>query len=307
MHTPFLEITYYQYKTFPCKKHENNVNFLFLYFSLNLLYHKSILGKGFCIMPLNTSAKKIKTVLITGASRGIGRETARQFALAGYNVAIHYNQNKDAAQTLYQELTEDASQPDMRYRLLLVQADVADRGDVREMISQIHETFGPIDILVNNAGIAQQKLFSDITDEDWNRMFDVNMKGMFHCTQEVLSDMIRQKSGKIVNVSSIWGIAGASCEVHYSAAKAAVIGFTKALAKELGPSGIQVNCVAPGVVQTEMNAHLTQEVLETLKEETPLGILGTPKHIADAILFLASEKADFITGQILSANGGIVI
>lgn len=256
---------------------------------------------------LNTSTRKIKTVLITGASRGIGRETARQFALAGYNVAIHYNRNEDAAQALYEELVAEESMPDMRYRLLLVQADVADRAQVREMISQIHETLGPIDILVNNAGIAQQKLFSDITDEDWNRMFDVNMKGMFHCTQEVLSDMIRQQSGKIVNVSSIWGIAGASCEVHYSAAKAAVIGFTKALAKELGPSGIQVNCVAPGVVQTEMNAHLTGDVLEELKEETPLGTLGTPKQIADAILFFASDKADFITGQILSPNGGIVI
>ncbi len=247
------------------------------------------------------------TVLVTGASRGIGRETARQFALAGYHVAIHYHQNEDAAKSLYRELVADENMPDMPYRLLLVQADIADREQVQAMISKIHDTFGAIDILVNNAGIAQQTLFSDIQEEDWNRMFDVNVKGMFHCTQEVLPDMIHKKAGKIINLSSIWGICGASCEVHYSAAKAAVIGFTKALAKELGPSNIQVNCVAPGVIQTEMNAHLSPEILEALKEETPLGVLGTPKQIADAILFFASEKADFITGQILSPNGGIVI
>lgn len=248
-----------------------------------------------------------KTVLVTGASRGIGRETARQFALAGYNVVIHYHQNQEAAQTLYQELLAEKNMPDISYRLLLVSADISNRKQVDAMIAAIHDKFGAIDILVNNAGIAQQLLFSDLKEEDWNRMFDVNVKGMFHCTQAVLPDMLHKKAGKIINLSSIWGICGASCEVHYSAAKAAIIGFTKALAKELGPSNIQVNCVAPGVIQTEMNAHLSLDTLEALKEETPLGVLGTPKQIADAILFFASEQADFITGQILSPNGGIVI
>lgn len=249
----------------------------------------------------------VKTVLVTGASRGIGREIAKQFALEGYNVVIHYHQNKTAAEDLYAELTADASSPDMSYRLLLAQADLRDYAQIEKMIATIHDTFGPIDILVNNAGIAQQKLFSDLTEADWDTMFDVNVKGMFFTTQAVLPDMIHKKAGKIINISSIWGICGASCEVHYSTSKAAIIGFTKALAKELGPSGIQVNCVAPGVIQTDMNAHLSTETLVMLKEETPLGTLGTPKQIADAVLFFASEKADFITGQVLSPNGGIVI
>lgn len=248
-----------------------------------------------------------KTVLVTGASRGIGREIAKQFALEGYNVVIHYCQNESAAKDLYAELTADPSVPDMPYRILLAQADVTNRTQVEQLFASIHDTFGSVDILVNNAGIAQQKLFSDLTEADWTHMFDVNMNGIFHCTQMALPDMIHKKAGKIINISSIWGICGASCEVHYSAAKAAVIGFTKALAKELGPSNIQVNCIAPGVIQTEMNAHLSTDILQALKEETPLGVLGTPKQVADAVLFFASEKADFITGQVLSPNGGIVI
>ena len=175
------------------------------------------------------------------------------------------------------------------------------------MINDLHHAFGPVDVLVNNAGIAEQKVFADITEQDWDRMFATNVKGMYLCAQAVLSDFLQKQSGAIVNLSSVWGITGASCEVHYSAAKAAVIGFTKALAKELAPSGVRVNCVAPGVIDTDMNAALAEEALAVLREETPLGAIGTPEQVAEAIYFLAGEGAGFITGQVLSPNGGFVI
>ena len=175
------------------------------------------------------------------------------------------------------------------------------------MLAQTERQFGPVEVLVNNAGIAQQALFTDVSEAEWDRMFAVNVKGMFHCTQGVLGNMISQKRGKIVNISSMWGQIGASCEVSYSAAKAAVIGLTKALAKEMGPSGIQVNCVAPGVIDTEMNAALDASTRAMLAEETPLGVLGTAEDVARAIVFLASPQADFITGQVLGVNGGFVI
>ena len=175
------------------------------------------------------------------------------------------------------------------------------------MVDKINSRFGGVDVLVNNAAVAQIKLFSDITSDDWDNIFNVNVKGMFNCTKAVLPYMIHQKHGKIVNISSIWGITGASCEVHYSASKAAVIGLTKALAKELGPSGIQVNCVAPGVVNTDMNAELSKEDIEQIADETPLGVIGNASDIANTVCFLASDKADFITGQVISPNGGLVI
>lgn len=242
-----------------------------------------------------------KTVLITGASRGIGAQTARQFAKAGYRVAINYYTNHKCAIDLQNEQKKAGADSD------IFCADVSDRIQVDSMVSQVSERFGHIDVLVNNAGIAQQKLFTEITADDWKRMFAVNLDGMFHTSQAVLPQMIRRQSGKIINLSSIWGIAGASCEVHYSASKAAVIGFTKALAKELGPSHITVNCVAPGVIDTEMNSLLDENTRNELCEETPLGIIGKPSDIANTILFFASEQADFITGQVLSPNGGIVI
>jgi 3-oxoacyl-[acyl-carrier protein] reductase len=242
-----------------------------------------------------------KTVLVTGASRGIGREVARQFAQNGYAVAIHYHQNKEMAQSLCEELSSQG------FPCILVQSDVANRAQVEKMTEQVLTKFGHIDVLVNNAGIAQQKLFTDITEDDWDTLFNVNVKGMYHCCQSVLPGMIRRHSGKIINLSSIWGLTGASCEVHYSAAKAAVIGLTKALAKELGPSNIQVNCVAPGVIDTDMNKHLDAEIIAALKEETPLGVLGTPRDVANAVLFLAGDGGSFITGQVLSPNGGFVI
>ena len=242
-----------------------------------------------------------KTVLVTGASRGIGRETALVFAKEGYNVIINYNTHGQDARRVKAEILNAGG------RAEAIHADVSDRGQVEDMVGRARQLSGRIDVLVNNAGIAQQKLFTDITEQDLDRMFDINVKGMFHCTQAVLPQMISDKRGKIVNVSSIWGIVGASCEVHYSAAKAAVIGFTKALAKEVGPSGIQVNCVAPGVVETDMNASLDAYAREMLKEETPLGCIGKPSDIAQAILFLAEDKSRFITGQVLSPNGGMII
>lgn len=242
-----------------------------------------------------------KTVLITGASRGIGAATARAFARDGWNVGVNWNNSEEQAAALVRELLGQGA------NAVAVRADVADAQQVRAMVAAVNARFGSIDVLVNNAGIAQQKLFTEITGEDWDRMFDVTVKGMYHCAQAVARQMINNHAGVIINVSSIWGIAGASCEVHYSAAKAAVIGFTKALAKELGLSGIRVNCVAPGVVDTEMNAALTPETMEQLREDTPLGVVGTGDDIAGLIHFLASEKAGFITGQVISPNGGYVI
>jgi len=242
-----------------------------------------------------------KTVLVTGASRGIGYEIAKLFAVKGYNVAINYNQNKKAALFLLNELMESG------YSAIVVQADVSNKEQVDSMINSVNEQFGQIDVLVNNAGIAKQQLFTDISIQEWDMMFDVNVKGMFLCCQGVLPSMIRNKSGKIINISSIWGMTGASCEVLYSATKAAVIGLTKALAKELGPSYIQVNCVAPGVIDTEMNADLDHATYEDLKEQTPLGVIGRCIDVAETVAFLASEKSNFITGQVISPNGGFLI
>lgn len=240
-------------------------------------------------------------VFITGASRGIGRATAKKFAQEGWQVAIHYHQSEEQAESLAEELREQGC------NALVFQADVADGAQIRAAIRQAEEQLGPISALVNNAGIAQSKLFTDISEEEWDRMFAVTMKSCFHTCQAVLPAMIRRQQGSIVNLSSIWGISGASCEVHYSAAKAAVIGFTKALAQEVGPSHIRVNCVAPGVVRTEMNNNLSEEDLQALKEETPLEMIGEAEDIAQAIYFLASEQSRFTTGQTLSPNGGFVI
>lgn len=242
-----------------------------------------------------------RTVLITGASGGIGGAAAVLFAREGWKVAVHYRTGRERAENLCRELRAGG------YDASPFCADVADKIQVERMFTEIGGVYGDIHVLVNNAGIAQQKLFTDLTEEEWDRMFAVNVKGMFHCAQAVIPQMVRRKQGKIINVSSIWGMVGASCEVHYSAAKAAVIGLTKALAKELGPSGIQVNCVAPGVIDTPMNGQLGEEALSALKEETPLGVIGSPEHAAQVIAFLASDAADFITGQVISPNGGFVI
>lgn len=242
-----------------------------------------------------------KTVLITGAAKGIGRATAELFAAHEYQVIINYLHSANAAAALAAELTEQGH-PVMIYR-----ADISQRSQVEAMVAAGLEHFGSIDVLVNNAGIAQQKLFSDLTEDDWDQMLNVHVKGIFHCCQCILPGMISKKQGKIINISSIWGMTGASCEVHYSTAKSAVIGFTKALAKEIGPSNIQVNCVAPGIIATEMNEGLDETTRDRLLADTPLMRFGTPTEVAHAVLFLASDRADFLTGQVLSPNGGFVI
>ena len=242
-----------------------------------------------------------QVVLITGASGGIGSAAARVFAKAGYKVAIHYNKNEFSAKSLADELKTEGSE------CAVFQADISSAAEVSKMFSDIKSILGEVDVLVNNAGAGKQIMFQDISPELWRETFAVNVDGTFNCCRSAIGDMIRKKSGRIINVSSIWGVTGASCEVHYSAAKAAVIGLTKALAKELGPSGITVNCVAPGVIDTAMNSHLGEETLNELADETPLCRLGSPEEVAESILFLASEKASFITGQVLGVNGGFVI
>lgn len=243
----------------------------------------------------------MKTVLITGASRGIGAETARLFAQKGWAVAVNYRNSREAAERLVSEIRKNGG------TALAIPADVGDPEQVEALFQTAERELGQIEALVNNAGIAQQKLFTDLTDEDWDELFRVDVKGVFLCCRRALPAMIRRHRGVIVNISSMWGQVGASCEVHYSAAKAAVIGLTRALAKEVGPSGIRVNCIAPGVIQTEMNGNLTPETLEALKEETPLELLGDPADVAKAAWFLTSEDSAFITGQVLGVNGGMVI
>lgn len=241
-----------------------------------------------------------KTVLITGAPHGIGRATAAVFARAGYSVAVNYNKSRTEAEELCAELEK------FGIMAAAFRADVSDKNAVENMYAEVKAKLGAVGILVNNAGIAEQALFSDITEEMWDRMFAVNVKGAYNCAQAVLPEMIHEKWGRIINVSSIWGISGASCEVHYSASKAALIGFTKALAKELGPSGITVNCTAPGVIDTKMNSHLSPDVIEELKNETALCRIGSPDEVANAILFLAGESASFITGQTLTVDGCMI-
>ena len=231
----------------------------------------------------------MKNILITGGSRGIGRACVEYFINRGDRVFFTYKNNHTAA--------EEVS---VKTGAIKIQA-----GDVKSIADEIHK-YGRLDVLINNAGIAQQKLLCDITDSDWDNMFNTNIRDMFLITREFYDDFVHNKSGKIVNVSSMWGVSGASCEVHYSASKAAVIGFTKALSKELGASGVNVNCVAPGVIDTDMNAHLDAEDMEELKSETPLGRIGTPMEIAELIGFLCSDKAEFITGQVITCDGGFL-
>lgn len=242
-----------------------------------------------------------KTVLITGASGGIGAAAAEAFAAEGYAVAIHYHEGESSARALADRLTAAG------HEAITVRADLRDAAQAEQMVDNVLEKFCHLDILICNAGVSWQGLLGDMTAEVWRDLFAVNIDGVFYCCRAVIPHFIHRKTGKIITVSSMWGQVGASCEAAYSASKAAVIGLTKALAKELGPSGITVNCVAPGLIDTPMNGHLTPETLAALREETPLGRAGTPADVAESLLFLASAGGDFLTGQVLAPNGGLVI
>lgn len=236
--------------------------------------------------------------LVTGASRGIGAAAAKRLSEDGFTVLVHYCENRGAAQKIASECAGDAYP---------VQCDLGDFASVDRMADEILTRYGCPDVLVNNAGIACSGLFQDISDADALRLITVDLGGAMHLTKKLLPAMISRHSGCIVNVASVWGEVGAACEVHYSAAKAGLIGFTKALAKEVGPSGIRVNCISPGVIDTDMNRCHSAETMAALAEETPLGRIGTPEDAANVIAFLSSARAGFITGQIIPVNGGFSI
>lgn len=238
----------------------------------------------------------MKNVLITGGSRGIGRAMVRLFCERGYSVAFTYKESADAANELSKETGA-----------ISIMADSSCESDVVRAVKAVEELIGNVEILINNAAVSSTSLFTDITLDEWNRIFSVNVNGPFMYTKQVLPSMIRRKCGRIINISSMWGITGSSCEVHYSASKAALIGMTKALAKEVGPSNITVNCIAPGVIDTDMNKFLSDEDKAVLKDETPVMRLGLPEEVAEAALFLAGDGASFITGEVLNVNGGFVI
>lgn len=238
----------------------------------------------------------MRTVLITGGSRGIGRAMVELFSSRGYSVAFTYKNSEGEAKEL-----------SSRTGALAIMADSSSESDVERAVKTVSEKLGNPEILINNAAVSSFSLFTDLTLEDWRSTFSVNVDGAFLYSRQVLPAMIRSGCGRIINVSSMWGITGSSCEVHYSASKAALIGMTKALAKEVGPSGITVNCIAPGVIDTDMNKSLSEEDMQSLKDETPLMRIGSPSEVAEAALFLASGGAAFITGAVLNVNGGYVI
>lgn len=242
-----------------------------------------------------------KVALVTGASRGIGREIALELAKSGISVAVNYYSSDEKAKELLGLIKN------INPNVQLYKADVSQEREVSEMVHKIESQLGEIDIVVNNAGISQIGLFTDMTSSERDRMIGVNLIGAMNVSKAVLPKMIHYKSGSIINISSMWGEVGASCEVVYSAAKAGLIGFTKALAKELGPSGIRVNCISPGVIDTDMNSELSDEDMKELISDIPLNRIGTPNDIAKAVKFLISDKASYITGQVLSVNGGMII
>lgn len=239
----------------------------------------------------------MKTVIVTGGSRGIGRAIVEKFAKENYNVLLNYNKSEFAAIDIAKNY------PNVE----IFKADVSNTKDVEAMINFAESKYGQIDILINNAGISCTGLLQDISLDEWNRLFEVNVTGTFLITREVLPRMISKKVGKIINISSVWGLVGASMEVAYSASKAAIIGFTKALAKEVGPSNITVNCIAPGIVMTDMVNNLSVEEFDQIREEIPLGRIGSTEDIANTAFYLASEDASYITGQVISPNGGWII
>lgn len=240
-----------------------------------------------------------KCALITGASGGIGSAIALRLARDGFNIAACYCSDENGIRELEKKLAET----DAEYRVY--KADVSDYNRIKEVFADATDYFGGVSVLVNNAGMAQQKLFTDITEEEFDRITAVNFKGVFNCCQCAASFMVSQKSGKIINISSMWGVCGASCETVYSATKAAVIGLTKALARELAPSNIQVNCVAPGAIETKMNDNLSEEDKRSFADEIPMGRFGRPEEIAGVVSFLAGKDSDYVTAQVITADGGL--
>ncbi|MFD2613069.1 elongation factor P 5-aminopentanone reductase [Paenibacillus gansuensis] len=238
------------------------------------------------------------TVLITGGSRGIGASIAKRFASVGMNVVIHYLQSHESANEVARSCLEYG------VRVLTISADLRSKEQLQRMKEKL-DTHGLLpDILVNNAGTAHYSMLSDVTEEEWDEVMSINLKGMFLCTQMFMPHMISQRYGRIINVSSIWGMSGASCEVVYSTAKGGVNAFTKALAKELAPSGVTVNAVAPGAVDTEMIGHLNMEERDALQNEIPVGRFAQPEEIASLVYFIALPESGYITGQVISPNGG---
>ena len=240
-----------------------------------------------------------KTVLITGASRGIGKACAINLAYEGYNVVVGYNKNKENAEKLCEELTSH------NFSAQACFIDVTDVNSITNCIKFTNDTYGKITHLVNNAGISQQIMFNDINLNLWQNMLNTNLTGAYLVTKAVIEEMIKNKYGSIVNISSIWGEVGASCEVHYSTSKGGLIAFTKALAKEVGPSNIRVNCVSPGVIDTDMMNMFSDSDKKALADDIPLCRLGKAEEVAKAVNFLLSENASYITGEVLSVNGGM--
>lgn len=237
-----------------------------------------------------------KIIIVTGASKGIGREIAKELATKGNTVIANYNKSENEINKLKQELEEK------NIKIDTFRADVSKREETVNLVNYTIKKYGRIDVLINNAGISQIKEFMQLTDEDWNKMINTNLNSVFYMSQEVCKNMIHNKKGCIINISSIWGLTGASCEVHYSVSKAGVDALTKSLAKELGPSNIRVNSIAPGIIDTDMNKHLNKEELEYIKEEIPLEKIGKKIDIVRCIEWIIDDE--YTTGQVISINGG---
>ena len=240
-----------------------------------------------------------KVVVVTGGSRGIGAEIVKKLAGDNYRVILNYNKSENEAKKVKEDLQKN------NINIEIFKADVSKREEVKELIDFVINKFGKIDVLINNAGISQAKLFTDLTDEDWNNMIQTNLTSVFYCTQEAIKNMISRKEGIIINISSIWGITGSSCEVHYSVAKAGIDGMTKALAKEVGPSNIRVNSIAPGIIDTDMNKAYTDEEIKDIIEDIPLNKTGKKVDIARCVEWLIEDE--YTTGQVISINGGWLI
>lgn len=240
-----------------------------------------------------------KVVVVTGGSRGIGAEIVKKLARDNYRVILNYNKSENEAKKVKEDLQKN------NINIEIFKADVSKREEVKELIDFVINKFGKIDVLINNAGISQTKLFTDLTDEDWNNMIQTNLTSVFYCTQEAIKNMISRKEGLIINISSIWGVTGSSCEVHYSVAKAGIDGMTKALAKEVGPSNIRVNSIAPGIIDTDMNKAYTDEEIKDIIEDIPLNKIGRKVDIARCVEWLIEDE--YTTGQVISINGGWLI